>query len=335
MDLVEAQQAAEIFAAQRDYLLGVSYRLTGSWADAEDVVAEAWPRWAAHADEVHEPRAWLTRVVGRLSLDHLRSARVRRETYIGPWLPEPVVTAAPVSVGGTGGIVTGSGGVGFGGGEENDPLNTLVRDESVRMAFLVVLDELSPEQRLAVVLHDVIGLDFGEVAEVIGCSVATARQHASRGRRRLTDSDPAPRASAELAWSVLGEMSSALFAGDVTRLSQLLAPDVVLTSDGAGKVNAARRRLIGPQEVTRFLSGLATKYGDGASAEPVLVNGDPGFLVRVDSMRPQDPKVSVYTVALRGQLIVGVYAVVTPDKLTRLLPVVAPERGGGSGRHRS
>ncbi len=310
---MEAQRAAEIFAGQRNYLLGVSYRLTGSWADAEDVVAEAWPRWAEHADEVLQPRAWLTRAVGRLSLDHLRSARVRRETYVGPWLPEPLVTAAPVSVGGV--EVGGRGGAGSDG---DDPLSVLVRDESVRMAFLVVLDELGPEQRLAVVLHDVIGLDFGEVAEVIGCSVAAARQHASRGRRRLSESDPAPRPSAELAWSVLGEMSSALFAGDVARLSQLLAPDVVLTSDGAGKVNAARRRLVGVGEVTRFLSGLASKYGGGASAEPVLVNGDPGFLIRVDSDRPQDPKVSVYTVALRGHLIVGVYAVVTPDKLTHL-----------------
>ena len=319
MDLVEAQRAAEIFAGQRNYLLGVSYRLTGSWADAEDVVAEAWPRWAEHADEVLQPRAWLTRAVGRLSLDHLRSARVRRETYIGPWLPEPLVTAAPVSVGGSGGADVGRGGGGAGAGsDENEPLSLLVRDESVRMAFLVVLDELGPEQRLAVVLHDVIGLDFGEVAEVIGCSVAAARQHASRGRRRLSESDPAPRPSAELAWSVLGEMSSALFAGDVARLSQLLAPDVVLSSDGAGKVNAARRRLVGVGEVSRFLSGLASKYGGSASAEPVLVNGDPGFLIRVESDRPQDPKISVYTVALRGQLIVGVYAVVTPDKLTHL-----------------
>ncbi|MBA3367237.1 MAG: hypothetical protein H0T99_00920, partial [Geodermatophilaceae bacterium] len=93
---VQAERAAEIFAEQRSYLLGVSYRLTGSWADAEDLVAEAWPRWAEHADEVVDPRAWLTRVVGRLSLDHLRSARVRRETYVGPWLPEPLITAAPV-----------------------------------------------------------------------------------------------------------------------------------------------------------------------------------------------------------------------------------------------
>ena len=313
---MEAQRAAEIFADQRSYLLGVSYRLTGSWVDAEDLVAEAWPRWERHAAEVLEPRAWLTRVVGRLSLDHLRSARVRRETYVGPWLPEPLVTAVPVgSAGGGGqGLVGGS----ASSDPETDPLGILVRDESVRMAFLVVLDQLTPEQRLAVVLHDVIGMDFADVAEVIGCSVVAARQHASRGRRRLAEADPAPRPAAELAWSVLGEMSSALFAGDVDRLTQLLAPGVVLTSDGAGKVTAARRRVVGADDVGRFLSGLGARYGQDITVEPVLVNGDPGFLIRIDSARPQDAKVSVYTVALRGQLIVAVYAVLAPEKLTRL-----------------
>ena len=332
MVLVEAQRAAEIFADQRSHLLGIAYRLTGSWADAEDMVAEAWPRWAEHADEVRDPRAWLTRVVGRLSLDHLRSARVRRETYVGPWLPEPLVTAAPVTVppvtaGGTRGTgspggLGGTGGTGGPGGTSGlggpDPLDVLVGDETVRMAFLVVLDELSPEQRLAVVLHDVIGLDFTEIAEVIGCSVSTARQHASRGRRRLSDADPAPRAAAELAWSVLAELSSALFAGDVVRLSELLAPDVVMTSDGAGKVSAARRPLIGAPEVGRFLNGLASKFGPGASLEPVLVNGDPGWLLRLADPRPQDPAAAVYTFALRDQRIVAVYAVLAPDKLSSL-----------------
>lgn len=316
MKLVEAQPAAEIFADQRAYLLGVSYRLTGSWVDAEDLVAEAWPRWERHAAEVNEPRAWLTRVVGRLSLDHLRSARVRRETYVGPWLPEPLVTAAPATGGGSGssGYLGGSGS----GETETDPLEILVRDESVRMAFLVVLDQLSPEQRLAVVLHDVIGMDFAGVAEVIGCSVAAARQLASRGRRRLSEADPAPRPAAELAWSVLGDMSEALFAGDVGRLSELLAPDVVLMSDGAGEVSAARRPVVGAVEVGRFLFGLAKKFGPGASMEPILVNGDPAFLIRLQSSRPQDPKLGVYTFALRGQQIVALYAVLAPDKLTRL-----------------
>ncbi|MDQ4036789.1 MAG: RNA polymerase sigma factor SigJ [Actinomycetota bacterium] len=316
---MDAQRAAEIFAEQRGYLLGVSYRLTGSWVDAEDLVAEAWPRWERHAAEITEPRAWLTRVVGRLSLDHLRSARVRRETYVGPWLPEPLVTAASATGGGSS-RGSGSGSLGSGGANdtETDPLEILVRDESVRMAFLVVLDQLSPEQRLAVVLHDALGMEFADVAEVIGCSVATARQHGSRGRRRLSEADPPPRAAAELAWSVLGDLSDALVAGDVGRLSELLAPDVVLLSDGAGEVSAARRPVVGAGEVGRFLLGLAKKYGAGSSMEPILVNGDPALLVRLDSSRPRDPKIGVYTFGLRAGQIVGLYAVLAPDKLTRL-----------------
>lgn len=307
---MEAQRAAEIFAEQRSYLLGVSYRLTSSWADAEDVVAEAWPRWQAHAEEVLEPRAWLTRVVGRMSLDHLRSARARRETYVGPWLPEPLVSTIP-----TGGV---SGNAVGGIADDSDPLGVLVREESVRMAFLVVLDELSPEQRLAVVLHDVIGLDFAGIAEVIGCSESTARQHASRGRRRLAEADPAPRPDADAAWKLLGEMSTALFTGDVERLSALLAPDVLLLSDGAGQVLAARRPLHGADEVGRFLAGLAAKFGADTTFDPILVNGDPGFLVRVNSNRPQDPKVGVYTFAMRDGQISALYAVLAPDKLSRL-----------------
>lgn len=305
---MDAEQAAGVFAEQRTYLLGVAYRLTGSWADAEDVVADAWPRWAEHAGEVRDPRAWLIRVVGRMSLDHLRSARVRRETYIGPWLPEPLVTAVSVGAGGPGGTP----------GRVSDPLDLLVRDESVRMAFLVVLDELTPEQRLAVVLHDVIGLDFTDVAEVIGCSVATARQHASRGRRRLTDANPAPRPAADLAWELLGQLSDALTAGDVNRLTGLLAPDIVLISDGAGAVMAARRPLVGAVEVARFLHGLAAKYGEGARIEPVLVNGDPGFVVRTADARPQVPKIGVYSFAVREGALTAAYAVLAPDKLGHL-----------------
>ena len=178
-------QETAVFQDLRPYLHGVAYRLTSSWADAEDVVADAWPRWHAHAADVDDPRAWLTRVVARLAVDHLRSARVRRESYVGPWLPEPIFTPA-------GQAATAAA----------DPLETLVDDESVRLAFLVVLDRLTPEQRVAVVLHDVLGLEFAAVGEVLGCSVEAARQHASRGRRRIDTEDPPPRVATELAWQV-------------------------------------------------------------------------------------------------------------------------------------
>lgn len=292
--------AAAEFDQLRPYLLGVAYRLTSSWADAEDVVADAWPRWAAHAEEVREPRAWLTRTVGRLALDLLTSARVRRESYVGPWLPEPLVARAA------------------GDGSASDPAAVLVADESVRMAFLVVLDELTPEQRVAVVLHDVLGTDFGEVAEVLGTSVGNARQHAVRGRRRLTEADPAPRTASELGWQLLAELSAALASGDTDRLSRLLAPDVVLTGDGGGQVAAARKPIVGAAQVGRFLVGLGARFGDNVVLEAVWVNGDPGLMFRTTDPRPHDARAGVYAFSWRDGRIERLYGILAPDKLTRL-----------------
>ena len=298
-----ADEAAAIFTELRPYLHGVAYRLTSSWADAEDVVADSWPRWSKRAETIDDPRGWLTRVVARLAVDHLRSARVRRESYVGPWLPEPVVTAvgAPPAA--------------------PDPLEHVVTDESVRLAFLVVLDELPPEQRVAVVLHDVLGLDYAGIADVLGCSQAAARQHASRARRRIRAANPPERVPADQGWAVLSELSSALREGDHTRLSELLAPDVVMSTDSAGRVSAAGRPLVGVADVARFLTGqvqLAYRHGAGFAVETVLVNGDPGFVVHIDSDRPRDPKVGVYAFAVHDTKVAAIYAVLTPDKLTRL-----------------
>lgn len=303
-----ADQAAEVFDDLRPYLHGVAYRLVSSWTDAEDVVADAWMRWSGHADEVADPRAWLTRVVARLAVDHLRSARVRRETYVGPWLPEPVLT-----------------GPWFGAAGPVDPLDALVADESVRLAFLVVLDRLTPEQRVAIVLHDVLGTGFAEVASVLGCSVESARQHAARGRRRIDADDPPPRVAADHGWQVLGELTAALRDGDAARLVRVLAPDVVLTADGAGRVTAAGRPIEGATEVARFLLGLvalADRHDAAFAFEPVRVNGDPGFVARFDSPRPRDPRLAVYAYAVRAGRVAAIYAVLAPDKLTRIPPPV-------------
>ncbi|MEJ7726445.1 MAG: RNA polymerase sigma factor SigJ [Actinomycetes bacterium] len=297
-------QAAEVFDDLRPYLHGVAYRLTSSWADAEDVVADAWARWSGHAESVDDPRAWLTRVVARLAVDHLRSARVRRESYVGPWLPEPVITVP--SPGASAPI---------------DPLDALVADESVRLAFLVVLDRLSAEQRVAIVLHDVLGLDFAGVAGVLGCSVGAARQHASRGRRRIDSAHPPRRVAADLGWQVLGELTAALREGDTGRLVRILAPEVVLTADGGGRVTAAGRPIAGATEVARFLLGLvalADRHGSAFSIEPVRVNGDPGFVLHLDSPRPRDPRTAVYGYAVRDGVVAAIYAVLAPDKLTRI-----------------
>ncbi len=296
---------ARVFTEHRPRLLGVAYRLTSSWADAEDVVSRTWPRWQEHASEVRNPAAWLTTVVSRLALDELRSARARREHYVGPWLPEPLVHALdshhPVA-----------------GLPATDPAEAVVLDESVRMAFLVVLDTLSPEQRVAVVLHDVLDMPFDEVAEVIGCPVATARQHASRGRRRLSGAAPPRTASAPEALAVLAELANALQSGDADRVGELLADDVTFVTDSDGRVSAARRPLVGADEVSRFLLGLARRADDPATTlEPVLVNGAPGYLMRSGSTRPQDPKVGVYAVVLDGGQVSAVHAVLAPDKVGR------------------
>lgn len=315
MDEHAVEDPTSTFTSLRPQLLSVAYRLTGSWADAEDAVSEAWPRWQRHAGEVQRPVAWLTRVVSRIALDRLRSAQVRRETYVGPWLPEPLIGAA------------------------DDPADQVVVHESARLAFVAVLETLSPEQRVAVVLHDTLDLSFADVAQVLGCSEPTARQHASRGRRRLDAARqdgrlPPPRPPADEAWPVVGALLAALQAGDAARMAQLLAPDVVFVSDGAGKVTAATRPMRGADAVGRFMHGLVTRYGDVPySTEPVLVNGDPGVVLRFYSQHPRHPTVAVYAFTVADGRLLAVHAVLAPDKLGSLahLPLGTGQVAGRAG----
>jgi RNA polymerase sigma-70 factor (ECF subfamily) len=297
---------AAVFERERPYLLSVAYRLTSSWADAEDAVARAWPGWAAAAggdgDPIEVPRAWLTRVVSRQALNHLRSAAVRRERYVGPWLPEPLVTAAPSAVAAAPAAPA-------------DPLDVVVQDESVRLAFLVVLDTLTPEQRVAFVLHDVLDLSFREVAAVLGGSEAAARQHASRARRRVHDADPAPRVPQGEAAELLDRLAAALAGGDATAVAELLAPDVVVVADGGGVVSAARRVIDGVDDVSRYVVGVTSGRFGELSFTPVLVNGDYGWHVRQTPRRPQDGWESVLTIAVRDGRIAAFYNVAAPDKL--------------------
>ncbi len=309
--------AAE-FERHRGHLVGVAYRITGSLADAEDAVQEAWLRLAAaDASQVRDVRAWLTTVVGRIGLDRLRSAVVRRERYVGQWLPEPIVTAAPHGAAAA----------------EHDPLAEVVRHDDMRMAALVVLERLTPEQRVAFVLHDAFSVPFAEIAAVLGCSVEAARQHASRGRRAVADADLPPRASLAEQGELLGALAKAVTSGDLDTIVRLLHPDVVMIGDGGGKAPAAGRPLRGPQEVAKFLLGLARIYGIGADAiEPVLVNGDLGILVRdyvTDEGRVVPAAASV--AAVRDGRIVALYNVANPDKLTRL-PPAGPGPGPRSSR---
>jgi RNA polymerase sigma-70 factor, ECF subfamily len=307
---VAIEALATEFERHRAHLIGVAYRITGTLADAEDAVQEAWLRLskldADQASQLRDLRAWLTTVVSRIGLDRLRSAAVRREHYVGPWLPEPIVT--PV----------------FEQAQPDDPLARVVHDDGVRMAAMVVLDRLSPAQRVAFVLHDAFGVPFGEIAEILGCSPDAARQHASRGRRAVADADPPARASMAQQQELLSALTSAVHSGDLDALVQLLHPQAVVVADADGKERTARRPVVGARKVARFFLGLLRLYGDHplTSATPVLVNGDLGVFVPAGPGQDERPPVArrVSVITVRDGKIAAIYDMVNPDKLTRLPP---------------
>ncbi|MGH4024562.1 MAG: RNA polymerase sigma factor SigJ [Pseudonocardiaceae bacterium] len=300
----------DVFEEHRTHLLGVAYRLTGTLADAEDAVQDAWLRLArlseADREAIRDPRGWLTTVVGRLCLDRLRSAAVQRERYVGPWLPEPLLTSLDGATPRT----------------PPDPLDEVVRSEDVRMAALVVLDELTPEQRVAFVLHDALAIPFTEIADVLGCSAPAARQHAARARRSVTSADPPGRAELSEQRKVLDAFLAALASGDLATVVGLLHPDVVLIGDSGGKARTARRPVRSADKVARFLLGLLERYGPGqlGLARLVLVNGDLGMIVPPwpgDAEHPVPAAGRVSCFVLRDGRIAAIYDVVNPDKLSR------------------
>jgi RNA polymerase sigma-70 factor, ECF subfamily len=284
----------------RAHLVGVGYRMTGSLADAEDAVQEAWFRlYRLDPDEraaIRDPKAWLTTAVSRLCLDRLRSAVVRKESYIGPWLPEPLVSTP----------------------EGDDPLASLVRAEDVRMAAMVVLERLSPPQRVAFVLHDALRLPFDRIAEVLGCEPATARQHASRARRLVASSPAPPRAAVDEQQRLLSSLTTALADGDAEALAGLLHPEVVLVNDSGGMTPAARRVVLGPDKVARLLVGLSRRYAGQLLTDwaPVLVNGEYGYRSGGHGGAPE----AVTVLSLRDGRIAALYSMLNPAKLARATP---------------
>jgi RNA polymerase sigma-70 factor (ECF subfamily) len=290
------QMLARTFTEHRAHLVGVAYRLTSSVADAEDAVQESWLRLAGLTEsarrEIRDLRGWLTTVVGRICLDRLRSAAVRRERYVGSWLPEPVVTSI------------------------TDPLDQVVRDDGVRLAALVVLDRLTPEQRVAFVLHDAFSVPFDEIADALGCEVATARQHASRGRKALADADPPPRVALDEQREVLEKFLAAMSSGDLQAIIGLLHPDAVLIGDGGGKIRTAYHEVSGAEKVARLLLGLLAKYGVSADGLgfPTLANGDLALAV------PELPNVPrrIVAFAVRDGRVTRIYDIANPDKIAHV-----------------
>jgi RNA polymerase sigma-70 factor (ECF subfamily) len=294
------QMLARTFTEHRAHLVGVAYRLTSSVADAEDAVQESWLRLAGLTEsarrEIRDLRGWLTTVVGRICLDRLRSAAVRRERYVGSWLPEPVVTS-----------ITAPGG---------DPLDQVVRDDGVRLAALVVLDRLTPEQRVAFVLHDAFSVPFDEIADALGCEVATARQHASRGRKALADADPPPRVALDEQREVLEKFLAAMSTGDVQAIIGLLDPDAALIGDGGGKIRTAVHTVEGADKVARLLLGLLAKYGvtaDGLGV-PTLANGDLALAM------PELPEVPrrIVAFAVHDGRVAAIYDIANPEKIAHV-----------------
>jgi RNA polymerase sigma-70 factor, ECF subfamily len=282
--------------ADRPLLVGLAYRITGSRVEAEDIVQEAWLRARrTDAATIDNPAAWLTRVVARLALDHLRSARHRRESYVGPWLPEPVV----------GGMVDA--------GMSEDPAAASELAESVTFGFLRMLETLAPVERVVFLMSDVFDVPFTEIGKTVDRSPEACRQISSRARRRIREGSPR-RGIPDDAESVLGELLAALTAGDVGRVLSLLAEDAVLVSDGGPRAYAARRPVVGRERVARFLVNIASRLASlDLSIESAIVNGEPGVVVTGAGRW-----VLTLTAHVDDGAIAALYSVVNPDKLAAL-----------------
>jgi RNA polymerase sigma-70 factor (ECF subfamily) len=320
------------FEEHRWHLFGVAYRMLGNRAEAEDAVQETWLRYAGRRAEVDDLRAWLATVVARICLDVLRSARVRREAYVGAWLPEPIISRLPAGAPAPGSHLPATGG---GPAAEPDPAEAAVRADQVSLALLVVLERLTPEQRVAFVLHDVFAVPFEAIAGALDTSVANARQLAARGRRAVEAAEPVRhRADLEEQRRVLDAFMAAVNGGDLAGLARVLAPDVVLVGDGGGLAPSLPRPVHGAGNVGRFLLGLARharKQGT-VYAETVLVNGaDLGFVVesRMSYGRGAEEKQLRLLIApvVAGGRVVALYHVLNPEKLVH---APHPDRTGPS-----
>ncbi len=274
----------------RPLLFSLAYRMVGGVAEAEDLVQEALLRFHRAPAEVAAPKAFLTTVVTRLAIDHLRSARVRRERYVGPWLPEPLVAdAAP------------------------GPAGAVEDDETVSLAFLVLLERLSPVERAVYVLHELFGYDHGEIAEVVGKSSANCRQILARARRHVEAGRPRFEPSRREREALLARFLAAVRAGDVQALVDLLAADAVSYADGGGKARATRLPIYGAEKVARLWASVGSRSFP-AALHLADVNGQPG-IVGADA---EGRTIAVLTLEIADGRVQAVWAVVNPDKLARV-----------------
>jgi RNA polymerase sigma-70 factor (ECF subfamily) len=281
--------ATESFVAHRNLLFTVAYEMQGSATDAEDVLQEAWLRWVkVDMAQVRDERAYLVRITTRLSLDRLRTLRRRKEAYVGPWLPEPLLTTPDVA-------------------------NDVELAESVSMAIMLVLETLSPTERAVFVLREAFGVDYDEIAAAVDKTAAAVRQIAHRARRHVAARRPREVVSPREAQVVVVSFQHALETGDVQSLLDILAPDVVAVADGGGVKQAALRPVIGAEKVVRMIVGGTDKAGVTLTADPTVINGNPALLLRVDGELD-----GVLAMHVEGSTITGLYYVRNPAKLSRV-----------------
>ena len=288
----------EVYAELRPLLFSIAYRMVASVTEAEDLVQDAFVRFHQHrarGGEVDDPKAFLTTVVTRLAIDHLRSARVRREAYVGPWLPEPLLTD-----------------------DSADPARHAELADSLSTAFLVVLERLSPLERAAFLLRDVFGCPYEQIADAVGRSQDSCRQLVTRARRHLEGERPRYEVSAREHEELTDRFLEACLTGDVDRLAGLLAADVVLVTDGGGRARAVRRPVVGRDKVGRVLVTITQpdRRAGVAAIRPVRVNGRPGRMAVDASGAP----VAVLELDVAGGVVHAIRMVVNPEKLGHLGP---------------
>lgn len=291
----------DVFTELRPLLFSIAYRMLGSVSDAEDVVQEAYLRYhraVSESTEIESPKAYLSAVTTRLAIDLLRSARVRRETYIGQWLPEPLLTDDATVP---------------------DPAEHTAQADSLSMAFLLVLERLSPVERAVFLLRDVFGYEFSEIADIVGKSVGNCRQIAVRARRHVNEQRPRFEASREQREKLADRFVAALSQGDVDGLVELLAADVVVTGDSGGMSPSWPRPILGRQNVVRLMLGLTEQMRRAGVVDisRVEVNGQPGAVVRDAAGR----LINVFSFDIADGAVQSVRSVIARDKLRHLGPL--------------
>ena len=288
----------EIFSELRPLLFSIAYRMLGVVMDAEDMVQETFLRWQrSDQKNVQSPKTWLSTVITRLCINHLKSARVQREQYVGPWLPEPLVSQA-----------------GAGPAAENPLLG-----ESLSLAFLVLLETLSPTERAVFLLREVFDYEFGEVARIVQKSEANCRQLLTRARKHIAARRPRFETAPEQTQKVVEEFERTVLSGDVQSLMQILAKDAVLISDGGGKARALLRPIVGAEAISRLIIGAAAKFGSPTQVLRHLpVNGLPGTIAWEN-----DRVIRVIVFGIQEGKIQSVFIITNPDKLRHLTPAPA------------